>query len=167
MSGMRIDEFFAANPAVAVALSGGLGSAYLLFAAAAVRADVRAYCVACPGADERELRTALGLAKLLGVPFRLLEPEPGTAAGARGILRLIRERAASDGCPQVLAGVDADAPEGSHWLRACSELGVLTPLRLCGIGRDEIKHRSGNSGLSGFLDVCAADEKTDIGRNML
>ena len=133
MSGMRIDEFFAANPTVAVALSGGLGSAYLLFAAAAVRADVRAYCMACPGADERELRTALRLAKLLGVPFRLLEPEPGTAAGARGILRLIRERAASDGCPQVLAGVDADAPEGSHWLRACSELGVLTPLRLCGI----------------------------------
>ena len=167
MRGMRIDEFFAANPAGAVALSGGLGSAYLLFAAAAVRADVRAYCVACPGADERELRTALGLAKLLGVPFRLLEPEPDGAASPRGILHLVRERAAADGCPEVLAGVDADAPEGSHWLRACSELGVLTPLRLCGVGREEIKHRSGNSGLSGFLDVCAADEKTDIGRKML
>lgn len=167
MRGMRIDEFFAANPAGAVALSGGLGSAYLLFAAAAVRADVRAYCVACQGADERELRTALGLAKLLGVPFRLLEPEPDGAASPRGILRLVRERAAADGCPEVLAGVDADAPEGSQWLRACSELGVLTPLRLCGVGREEIKHRSGNSGLSGFLDVCAADEKTDIGRKML
>ena len=165
---MRIDEFFAANPAGAVALSGGLGSAYLLFAAAAVRADVRAYCVACQGgADERELRTALGLAKLLGVPFRLLEPEPDGAASPRGILHLVRERAAADGCPEVLAGVDADAPEGSQWLRACSELGVLTPLRLCGVGREEIKHRSGNSGLSGFLDVCAADEKTDIGRKML
>lgn len=163
---MRIDEFFAANPTGAVALSGGTGSAYLLFAAVAVRADVRAYCVACPDADEREMRTALELANLLGVPFRLLESEFDGVASARHILSLVRECAAADGCPEVLAGVDADAPEDSEWLSACSELGILTPLCMCGIGREEIIHRSSKSGLSGFLEVCAAYEKTDIWRKM-
>ena len=40
---MNLSEFFRENPKAAVAFSGGVDSAYLLYAAKAAGADVRAY----------------------------------------------------------------------------------------------------------------------------
>lgn len=42
---MELKEFFAAHPKIALAFSGGVDSAYLLYAAKQLGAEVRAYYV--------------------------------------------------------------------------------------------------------------------------
>ena len=55
---MNLSAFFKENPKAAVAFSGGVDSAYLLYAAKAAGADVRAYYVKSPFQPQFEMEDA-------------------------------------------------------------------------------------------------------------
>ena len=69
---MTLQSFFQANPRAAVAFSGGVDSAYLLWAAKASGAKVRAYYVKSPFQPLFELVDAVKLCRALAVPLTVL-----------------------------------------------------------------------------------------------
>ena len=69
---MKLEEFFKAHPKVAVAFSGGVDSAYLLYAAARCGANVRAYYVRSDFQPQFELEDAKRLAGQLGTQMTVL-----------------------------------------------------------------------------------------------
>ena len=69
---MTLQSFFQANPRAAVAFSGGVDSAYLLWAAKAYGAKVRAYYVKSPFQPLFELVDAVKLCRALAVPLTVL-----------------------------------------------------------------------------------------------
>ena len=69
---MNLQSFFQANPRAAVAFSGGVDSAYLLWAAKAYGAKVRAYYVKSPFQPLFELTDAVKLCRALAVPLTVL-----------------------------------------------------------------------------------------------
>ena len=70
---MELREFFARHPKLALAFSGGVDSAYLLYAAQRWAEDVGVYYVKSPFQPEFELRDARRLAEELGAKMKVLE----------------------------------------------------------------------------------------------
>ena len=62
---MELKEFFAAHPKIALAFSGGVDSAYLLYAAKQLGAEVRAYYVKTAFQPQFELDDAKRLVEAL------------------------------------------------------------------------------------------------------
>ena len=69
---MKLREFFLKNPETAIAFSGGVDSAYLLYAAMRWGKRVKAYYVKSQFQPEFELQDALELAKDLGVDMEVI-----------------------------------------------------------------------------------------------
>lgn len=184
---MELKTFFEEHDRVAIAFSGGVDSAYLLYAAKQYAKEVRAYCVKAEFQPEFELRDALRLAKEIGVFAEEAEGKAlcqEIAAGEGGvslqktaslkILELqvlsnekvrknpadrcyyckqeiflaIREAAAKDGFDILLDGTNASDDAGDRpGMKALQELQVLSPLRECGLTKDEIRRLSKEAGL--------------------
>ena len=70
---MTIEQFFRENRKIAIAFSGGVDSAYLLYAARKAGADARAYYVKTEFQPQFELEDAMRLARELDAPLRILE----------------------------------------------------------------------------------------------
>lgn len=156
----RLEEFFGSYPKCALAFSGGTDSALLLYEARKCGADVRAYFVRGPFQPAFELEDARRLAGELGTGLSVIESDvlalPEVADNGpercyhckRAIFTLIFERAAEDGYFTVIDGTNAsDAESERPGMRALSELGVLSPLRLCGITKAEVRALSRAAGL--------------------
>lgn len=157
---MELQEFFTAHPKAAVAFSGGVDSAWLLCAALRCGADVKPYCAvsafqpAFEREDAEEICRIVG-AKLTFVELDVLsvrEIEENTADRCyhckTAIFTALRERAASDGYDLLLDGTNAsDREDDRPGMRALKELGVLSPLRLCGLTKEEIRRLSREAGL--------------------
>ena len=106
---MTLQEFFQKEPRAAVAFSGGVDSAFLLWAAAHYGCDVRAYYVKTAFQPQFELEDARRLAEELSVPMTVVEADilavPEAAANGprrcyyckRALFSLVREAAAGDG----------------------------------------------------------------------
>ena len=81
---MTLREFFAANPSVALAFSGGTDSAYLLWAAVQAGAAVQPYFVRSAFQPRFELEDARRLCAQLGLSLRVLDcdvlAQPETAS---------------------------------------------------------------------------------------
>ena len=157
---MTLADFFKDRPKAALAFSGGVDSACLLYAARACGADVRPYCAVTPFQPAFERREAEDFCRTLGaeltvVPVPLLDLESVAANPAdrcyyckQALLGAIRERAAADGYDLLLDGTNASDEEGDRpGMRALREAGVLSPLRLCGLTKPEIRHLSREAGL--------------------
>ena len=157
---MDLQAFWAAHPRAAVAFSGGADSAYLLWSAADAGADVRAYFVRTEFQPRFELDDARRLAEQLGVSLTVLEQsalaDPAVAANGpdrcyhckKRIFGAILARAAADGYTVLCDGTNAsDDPGDRPGTRALAELQVLSPLRLCGLTKAEIRQRSRTAGL--------------------
>ncbi len=69
---MDLQQFFAENPRLAIAFSGGVDSAYLLYAALQHGAEARAYYVKSPFQPQFELDDARRLAGELGAELTVL-----------------------------------------------------------------------------------------------
>ena len=69
---MTLEQFFAENREVAVAFSGGVDSAYLLYAATRYAARVKAYYVSTAFQPEFELTDALRAAKEAELPLKII-----------------------------------------------------------------------------------------------
>lgn len=157
---MTLKEFFARHPKAALGFSGGTDSAYLLYAGLECGAELRPYYIKTQFQPEFELEDALRLCSELGVELHVIESDilsvPGIAENPkdrcyhckRALFMLLRERAASDGYAELLDGTNAsDEPGDRPGTRALRELGVLSPLRDCGITKAEVRRLSREAGL--------------------
>ena len=157
---MNLNEFFQAHPKAALAFSGGVDSAYLLCAAVRQGADVRPYFVKSAFQPDFELEDARRLTGQLGVELTVLHvdilAEPCVAANPpercyyckRAIFSAILQAARQDGFVLLLDGTNASDPESSRpGMRALRELEVRSPLRECGLTKDEIRRLSREAGL--------------------
>lgn len=157
---MTLLQFFRENPKAALAFSGGVDSAFLLYAAVHFGADVRAYYVKSAFQPQFELEDARRLAKQLAVDLRILEVDVlacGTIAAnpsdrcyhcKKMIFSAIAQAAAGDGYQLLLDGTNASDDEGDRpGMRALKELKVRSPLRECGLTKEDIRSLSKEAGL--------------------
>lgn len=157
---MRLEQFFQEHPRAALAFSGGVDSAYLLWAAVQSGAQVRAYYVKTAFQPQFELEDARRLAAELGaemtvLPVEILNRDVVTANPPdrcyhckRALFTAILEAAAADGFDLLLDGTNAsDAASDRPGMRALQELAVRSPLRECGLTKAEIRKRSRAAGL--------------------
>ena len=151
--------FFEENPRVLLALSGGTDSSYLLFAAVASGADVVAYTGKGPFQPDFETEDALSLAKALRVRHSMVRADPlsDTGISANGpdtcylckrmLFGKLREIADNEGRCLIDATNASDDPSSRPGMRALDELGVVSPLRICGITKADVRRLSRESGL--------------------
>ena len=157
---MDLQEFFEAHPKAAVAFSGGVDSAWLLCAAMKYGADVKPYCAVSAFQPAFEREDASEICRLLGMELTFVELDvlaaPAVAENPAdrcyhcktAIFTALRARAAADGYALLLDGINAsDREDDRPGMRALRELGVLSPLRLCGLTKDEIRRLSREAGL--------------------
>ena len=157
---MELQDFFAAHPKAAVAFSGGVDSTYLLAEALRCKADVRPYCAVTAFQPAFERREAEELCASLGTELVTVELDilaaPHVAANPAdrcyhcktALFSALTARASADGYTLILDGTNAsDDASDRPGMRALRELGVLSPLRLCGLTKAEIRARSRELGL--------------------
>lgn len=157
---MELREFFERHPKCALAFSGGTDSALLLCEARRLGADVKAYFVKGPFQPQFELEDARRLARELGAEMEVIETDvlalPEVAENGprrcyyckRAIFSLIFERARRDGYETVIDGTNAsDKVDDRPGMQAIAELGVLSPLRMCGVTKAQVRELSAEAGL--------------------
>ena len=157
---MTLEQFFQENPRCALGFSGGVDSAYLLYAGVKARADIKPYFIKTAFQPAFELADAQKLAEGLGVEVTVLEldalADPRVAANPadrcyyckQNLFRTLKERAIADGYPVLLDGTNASDEAGDRpGMRALAELSVRSPLRECGLTKAEIRACSREAGL--------------------
>ena len=157
---MTLEQFFQENPRCALGFSGGVDSAYLLYAGVKAGADIKPYFIKTAFQPAFELADAQKLAEGLGVEVTVLEldalADPQVAANPadrcyyckQNLFRTLKDRAIADGYPVLLDGTNASDEAGDRpGMRALAELSVRSPLRECGLTKAEIRARSREAGL--------------------
>ena len=157
---MNLNDFFKDNPKSALAFSGGVDSAYLLYAAIESGADVHAYYVKTDFQPEFEFEDAKRLASELGAEMTVIyldvlgdpeveaNPKDRCYHCKKHIFRAIIDKALKDGYDLILDGTNAsDDIADRPGVRALREYGVRSPLRECGLTKDMIRELSREAGL--------------------
>mgnify|MGYP005947539941 FL=1 len=157
---MTLQEFFGDHPKAALAFSGGVDSSYLLYAARQLGADVKAYYVKTAFQPEFEYQDALRLASQLGADIQVLTLDvlacPDVTVNPKNrcyfckqhIFGSILRQAKADGYDTVLDGTNAsDQVSDRPGMKALQEMKVLSPLRLTGLTKAEIRRLSQEAGL--------------------
>ena len=157
---MELSEFFRENPRAALGFSGGVDSAYLLWAGLHYGADIRPYYVKTAFQPQFELEDALRLGRELGVEVTVLEQDilshPLVAANPAdrcyhcksALFGALVQAAAQDGYSLIIDGTNASDDAGDRpGMRALKELSVRSPLRECGLTKGEIREKSKEAGL--------------------
>ena len=157
---MTLREFFTEHPEAAAAFSGGADSALLVWAASRYAKRVRAYYVKTPFQPAFELADARRLAAEAGVGLTVIEFDvlavPEAAANGpercyfckRALFSRILEAAREDGFSLVLDGTNAsDDADDRPGMRAIGELSVRSPLRECGLTKEDVRVLSRKAGL--------------------
>ena len=157
---MDLKQFFEQYPMVAIAFSGGVDSAYLLYEASKYAKQVKAYYVKTVFQPQFELDDAKRLAKELGVEMQVLEADilrdPAVVSNPadrcyhckKRLFSCILKAAREDGFSVLLDGTNAsDDASDRPGMRAIAELSVHSPLRECGLTKDAIRQLSREAGL--------------------
>lgn len=157
---MTLSQFFEENPRAALAFSGGVDSAYLLYAAVHSGAQVRAYYVKSPFQPEFEYQDAVKLAGQLGAEMVTLHVDNLSNPDVRRnpanrcyyckrlIMSAIWEAAGADGFHVLMDGTNAsDDASDRPGTKAIAELSVRSPLREAGLTKTEIRRLSKEAGL--------------------
>lgn len=157
---MTLQEFFTEHPRAALAFSGGADSAYLLYAGLRAGAELWPYYVKTAFQPRFEYEDALRLCRELWAEPTVLQADALADERVRangpercyyckiGIMSTVLNAAREDGYPVLLDGTNASDEAGDRpGMRALSELGVLSPLRLCGLTKPEIRRLSKEAGL--------------------
>ena len=157
---MDLQDFFTQHPRTALAFSGGVDSSYLLYAGLKWAEKLGVYYVKSPFQPEFEYRDALRLAKELGATVTVLNADPlsdsQVAANPanrcyyckRVIMSTIKAAAARDGFELIIDGTNAsDDISDRPGFKALVEEGVLSPLRICGITKAQVRELSRKAGL--------------------
>lgn len=157
---MDLSQFFEQNNKVAIAFSGGVDSAYLLYMAAKCGVDVTAFYVKSQFQPQFEYEDAVRLAKQLDVKMQTMSldvlaceavvknPANRCYYCKQQIFTAILEHAKNAGYSLVLDGTNAsDDADDRPGMKALQELCVRSPLRECGLTKDVIRARSREAGL--------------------
>ena len=157
---MTLNTFFRENPKVALAFSGGVDSAYLLYAATAAGVDVTAYYVKSAFQPEFELRDAQRLARELGAKMRVLDldvlcdnvivenPADRCYYCKKRIFTAIVQAAREDSYSLLIDGTNASDDDSDRpGIRALRELAVRSPLRECGLTKAQVRRLSREANL--------------------
>lgn len=157
---MELKEFFDKYPKVAVACSGGVDSAFLLYQAKRYAGQVRAYFVRSQFQPEFEGEDAKKLCAQAGAELTVIDVDVLSDAAVRSnppdrcyyckkrIFAAIRLRAEEDGYPVLLEGTNASDDVGDRpGVKALAEYGVLSPLRECGYDKERIRREAKEDGL--------------------
>lgn len=157
---MDLPSFFQQHPAGALALSGGVDSALLAWAAGRWGRNWRAYFVRAAFQPAHELADARALANFCGLPLTVLEvdvlADPQVAANPprrcyfckRALFSAITAAAKRDGLSLVADGTNAsDQVDDRPGMAALAELGVCSPLRQCGLTKADVRKMSREAGL--------------------
>ena len=157
---MTLQDFFAENPKAAIAFSGGVDSAYLLSEAIRCGTKVKAYYVKTAFQPQFELEDACRLAEELGADMEILpvdilchsivaaNPADRCYHCKKVIFETILQAARRDGFTLLLDGTNAsDDASDRPGMRALRELSVRSPLRECGLHKEEIRRLSKEAGL--------------------
>lgn len=157
---MELRDFFRDHRKAALAFSGGADSAWLLWAGLDCGADILPCYVKSQFQPEFELEDARRLCRELGAELELIELDvlssPAVAENPPErcyhckslIMSAVKGRAAEKGYALVIDGSNAsDAAGDRPGMRALEEEGILSPLRLCGITKPELRAMSREAGL--------------------
>ena len=156
----HLDDFFKEYNNVALAFSGGVDSAYLLYAAKNFGANITAYYVKTQFQPEFEYEDAMKLIEQIDVPVRVLEldvlqyqdikcnPNNRCYFCKKVLFNAIIAAAKEDGYSIVIDGTNAsDDVTDRPGMKALEELKVLSPLRICNLTKDRIRELSKQAGL--------------------
>ena len=157
---MTLQEFFTEHPKAALGFSGGVDSSYLLYAGIKAGADIRPYFIKTAFQPEFELEDAKRLCAQLGAELYIIEldalanPDVVKNPANRcyycktGLFGTLQQRAKADGYTVLLDGTNASDDAGDRpGMKALTEMSVLSPLRLCGLSKAQIRELSREAGL--------------------
>ena len=155
-----LKAFFKENPSAAVAFSGGVDSAWLLFCAVKYGRDITAYFVKTEFQPEFELDDAKRLAADVGARLKIIymsalvdekvraNPQNRCYYCKTNVFSAIRRAAAEDGYSLLLDGSNMDDdPAQRPGMKALRELNVRSPLREAGLHKSDIRRLSREAGL--------------------
>lgn len=157
---MNLSDFFKKNPKVAIAFSGGVDSAYLLYAAKQSASEIGAYFVNSPFQPQFELDDAIKLAQQLEIDLKILDLDsfenPDVIKNEadrcyyckKMIFSKIIAQAKVDGFDLLLDGTNAsDSFAERPGMQALVELEVRSPLRESGLSKSTVRELSRKAGL--------------------
>lgn len=157
---MTLQEFFTQHPKVALAFSGGTDSSFLLWQAKQLGCDIHAYYVNTAFQPKFELEHALQLAKQLDVPLTVVQADVLSVKKAaenpadrcyhckQALFTLLWQKAHADQHTILIDGTNASDDAGDRpGMKALQELKVLSPLRECGITKQQVRELSRKAGL--------------------
>ena len=157
---ITLEQFFKENPTAALGFSGGVDSSYVLYAGLRYGANIKAYYVKTAFQPEFELNDAKKLAKQVGAELTIIgkdilenpqvvsNPPERCYFCKKSLFGTLCAQALSDGISLVLDGTNAsDDASDRPGMKALAELVVRSPLRECGITKDEVRRLSKEAGL--------------------
>jgi uncharacterized protein len=157
---MTLEYFFDQNKKFAVAFSGGVDSSYLLYAAKQAKVEVKGYYVKSEFQPEFELDDARFLAGDYCLDIEVIETNilwdkaiwensPDRCYHCKSLLlSKIIEKAQADGFTLLCDGTNAsDDVNDRPGMKALKDLSVRSPLRECGITKDEVRQLAKDAGL--------------------
>ncbi len=157
---MKLSSVFKENLNIAIAFSGGVDSSYLLYIAKKYAKNVTAYYVKTQFQPQFELEDAHKLTQMLDVPMKVIEldvlsdsdvkqnPKNRCYYCKKRLFSTICDTARKDGYTLIIDGTNASDQEGDRpGMKALRELSVRSPLRECGLTKDEIRKLSKEAGL--------------------
>lgn len=156
----KLRDFFKSHDKLALAFSGGVDSAYLLYAALACGCEVRPYYAKTAFQPDFEYQDALRLCNSLGVEMTVValdilsvpkvtkNPDNRCYFCKQVLFGNLIKQASEDGFQAIMDGTNAsDNASDRPGMRALAELKVLSPLWICGITKAEVRQRSRETGL--------------------
>lgn len=153
---MDLKEFFDKHKRVALGFSGGVDSSFLLYEGRRLGADIRPYYVRTCFQPAFEYSDALRMAEDMEIISLDILQDERVKKNQQDrcfhckmhIFEEISRRARADGYTAVIDGTNASDDAGDRpGMKALEILGVLSPLRMCGLTKDEIRRRSEQAGL--------------------
>lgn len=160
---MNLNDFFAKNNKIALAFSGGVDSAYLMYEAIRHGVDVKAYYVKSQFQPAFEFNDATKLAKELGCEMKIIDidvlsckeiksnPSNRCYYCKKKIFESIKNAAKDDGYEIIVDGTNAsDDFNDRPGMRVMDELKIISPLRLSGLTKDDVRLASKKAGLWTF-----------------
>ena len=156
----ELQAFFQEHPRIALALSGGVDSAYLLYAASVCGVQLGVYYVDSQFQPAFELADARTLAAEAGQKLRILKldvladglvksnPANRCYHCKQRIFGEILKAAHADGFTAVMDGTNAsDDVSDRPGMKALQEMHVCSPLRACGITKSQVRDLSRRAGI--------------------
>ncbi len=149
---MKISDFFEKDKKYALGYSGGVDSAYLLLTAVDLGIDIKPYFVKSAFTTNEECSEAVKFAENLGVKPVIIDVnvlsvdeiisnlENRCYHCKKLIFETIIKNADAEGCYVVIEGTNAsDDIDDRPGYKALRELGVVSPLKICGITKEIIR----------------------------